>query len=68
MELKNLITTKKEPKDDKTVKIATVASLAKAVQRNQSMRYAHKRHHGNCRKKYNQLYKVFLMAIEATQF
>ena len=47
MELKNLITTKKEPKDDKTVKIATVAAIAKAVQRNQSMRYAHQRHHGN---------------------
>ena len=46
MELKNLVKTKKELTNDKTIRIATVTGLARAIRREQNRRYAYQRQYG----------------------
>ena len=46
MELKNLVKTKKELTNDKTIRIATVTGLARAIRGEQNRRYAYQRQYG----------------------
>ena len=71
MELKNLVKTKKELTNDKTIRIATVTGLARAIKREQNRSYAYQRQYGKTQSIFYLLTLYFIlqkMALELLRY